>query len=417
MKIRPLLATALLATSAAAQAASYAISYQGTIGPPVTDTSAIAGIAPGAGYTLSFILDNGGASASGQGWQAGDITCIVLRTGGARLAVDTSVFGANSVSGHVETDPAGTLSHVFGHIDRGPIPPSEYTATGLALQPDLRLWVRPHDNSALLLRDGDASAAAPHRTATDAAGGLDMNAGRWSSPYAVNGPCDETPTAPLPQPPNPPEGVSAQPGNRSVVLSWTTPATGTPPASYTAYAMGISTSPSCTVAHPATSCTVAGLANGHPYTFAVTAMAPGAHPSAPSATVTATPFAPGAPGAPTSVTGTPGDGQVTLRWQPPAAGGAPVSYSAVANNGNSCTVPAPVTTCTVRGLTNGTPYAFIVGAANAAGITHASSVSFTPMAGPSGGVQPVPALGLPALALLGLGAAAVGARRLRRNNF
>jgi len=109
---------------------------------------------------------------------------------------------------------------------------------------------------------------------------------------------------------------------------------------------------------------------------------------------------------PTGVTATPGNGQVTVRWQAPSGGATPESYTVTAQPGGaSCTVQHPATSCTVAGLANGTPYTFVVTAR--AGQDQAStppSAPFTPSlaAGP-GGVQPVPTLsqwGLLTLAVL-----------------
>lgn len=66
------------------------------------------------------------------------------------------------------------------------------------------------------------------------------------------------------------------PGNGQVTVTWTPPVDngGNPPDSYTVTS---NAGPGCTVAAPATSCTVAGLVNGTPYTFTVQAQ----HPNGP----------------------------------------------------------------------------------------------------------------------------------------
>ena len=118
-----------------------------------------------------------------------------------------------------------------------------------------------------------------------------------------------------------------------------------------------------------------------------------------------------------------------LTWQAPTTqppgSVTPTHYTVLSSPGffGCGNVPAPATTCTVTGLTNGATYTFIVRAhaGGVPGITtdSAPSATVTPSAagpGPGGpaGAQPVPVLGVPGLALLGLGAAALGARRLRR---
>jgi len=87
--------------------------------------------------------------------------------------------------------------------------------------------------------------------------------------------------------------------------------------------------------------------------------------------------------APQFVHATAGDASATLRWSIPASdGGAAIeSYMATSQPGaRTCTTTA--TSCTVKGLTNGTSYTFTVVAKNSAGTSPASSASnaVTPVA-------------------------------------
>lgn len=122
-------------------------------------------------------------------------------------------------------------------------------------------------------------------------------------------------------------------------------------------------------------------------------------------TATAELFSLAAPNAPTNVTAQPGNARVTVRWQAPAGGTTPARYTATAQpGGRSCTVSHPATSCTVTGLTNGTPYTFTVVATALGGLASPPSAppaAATPSAaaGP-GGAQPVPTLGEWSLALL-----------------
>jgi len=89
------------------------------------------------------------------------------------------------------------------------------------------------------------------------------------------------------------------------------------------------------------------------------------------------------PSAPRDVVGVPGDREVGLSWTAPAdAGSFPISsYQAVVSpGGQSCLVAAPAVTCTISGLTNGTPYTATVRALNGAGWGPYSTASaaFTP---------------------------------------
>jgi hypothetical protein len=277
------LAAALLAACAAtAQAAPFATTYHGTIG-----TSEIPGINAGEPYSMTLIMDNQGNSASGQTWTVAHLTCALLRFNTGATANVTADFTAISPMdrGELRTNAAGGMTHMLLSLHEL-FQPGQYSATGVGLVAQLSLDALAPPNSAVLVNGG--------RRVHDAAGGVNMSPGGWSSPVAVAGACDDTPLAPPPPRPGAPPGATAQPGNGQVTVHWQVPAGSAPPLSYTAYTYdpdGFARS--CTVDHPATSCTVTSLANDHPYTFAVTAAAPGSRPSAPSNSVTATPRAAG----------------------------------------------------------------------------------------------------------------------------
>lgn len=184
--------------------------------------------------------------------------------------------------------------------------------------------------------------------------------------------------------PGAPTGATAQVGGDAAALvSWTPPADngGAPVQSYS-----VTSSPgglTATAVAPATSAVVSGLTLGTSYTFTVTATnaaGPGP-PSAPSNAVTAV----SVPDAPTAVTATAGDAEATVSWTaPPDPAGQPVTGYTVTSSpgGISVTVPAPATSATVGGLTNGTTYTFTVTATNAVGNS--------PPSAPSNAVTPQP---------------------------
>jgi fibronectin type 3 domain-containing protein len=181
-----------------------------------------------------------------------------------------------------------------------------------------------------------------------------------------------------------PTGVTAAPGNAQVELAWpavagatsykvqrsTTSGTG-----YADFAGNTTTNPTFTDT---------GLTNGTAYFYVVFAVNAGGSSPA-SAQATATPVAP--PTAPTGVTAAPGNAQVTLTWT--AVAGA-TSYKVQRSTisgagyadfaGNTTITP----TFTDTGLTNGTPYYYVVFAVNAGGTSPASTqATATPVAPPA----------------------------------
>ena len=85
-----------------------------------------------------------------------------------------------------------------------------------------------------------------------------------------------------------------------------------------------------------------------------------------------------APGAPTGATATPGDMSLLASWTAPASdGGSPITeYTVTADpGGNQCVADVATPSCTLLGLTNGTPYTFTVVATNAVGDSEPSAPS------------------------------------------
>jgi uncharacterized repeat protein (TIGR02543 family) len=81
------------------------------------------------------------------------------------------------------------------------------------------------------------------------------------------------------------------------------------------------------------------------------------------------------PDAPTGVSATSGgNASTTVSWIAPSDGGSAVtSYTATSNAGQTCS--SATTSCSVTGLTNGTPYTFTVTATNTIGTSDPSSAS------------------------------------------
>jgi hypothetical protein len=176
----------------------------------------------------------------------------------------------------------------------------------------------------------------------------------------------------------------------SVSLTWSAPATGGTPASYTVQfrLAGAGTWSTFSTTVSTTNSTVTGLAASTAYEFQVFAVnAAGAGPA--SATLSASTTI-AAPGAVTGLTvGTVTSSSVALSWTAPSSGGAVAAYTVqyrVSGAGTwsdfSTTITA--TTATVTGLAGSTSYEFQVLATNAGGSgTPSNTVSATTPAAPN----------------------------------
>jgi hypothetical protein len=187
-----------------------------------------------------------------------------------------------------------------------------------------------------------------------------------------------------------PTGLTATPGDTTVALSWTAPASngGSPVTGYNVYqgttagGENYSTPVNGGTLVTATTFIVTGLTNSHSYYFTVEAVN-GIGSSVASTEAFAIP-ASTVPGPPTGVVATLGDLSATVTWTAPSdQGGSNItSYTVTAadstvasRGGQTCVWSTGPLTCTVSGLTNGDSYTFTVTATNSLGTGAASSAS------------------------------------------
>src|SRR6266849_5509265 len=165
-------------------------------------------------------------------------------------------------------------------------------------------------------------------------------------------------------PPATPTGLTATAGNAQVSLAWNASSGAASynlyrPVNGGAYTL-LNTSPITT-----TSYTDSGLTNGTPYCYEATAVNSSGE-SAKSSPVCATPQPPPPPPTPTRLTGTAGNAQVSLAWNPSSGAASDNLYRSVNGGAYSQLNTSPITTTsyTDSGLTNGTPYCYEATAVN-----------------------------------------------------
>lgn len=192
-----------------------------------------------------------------------------------------------------------------------------------------------------------------------------------------------TPQIPAPAAPT---GLTAAAGNEQVILSWNAVA-----GAYTfdVYKRNAEDSydsiPVATVTGSTYTYTVTGLTNGTTYNFVVKASNMGGD-SGSSNEVSATPQVP-VPGAPVLLPATVSDSKVSLAWNSINGSTGYKVYKSTASGeygAEEATVTSSTYNYEVTGLTNGTPYYFVVKATNPGGDSAASNeVSATPITYPA----------------------------------
>ena len=223
--------------------------------------------------------------------------------------------------------------------------------------------------------EGSNQGIVEHFEVTGSDGAVAVGAGSW--PMFHHDPGLSGTSAPLPDLGcATPSGLSAQPGNSEVTLSWQAATGGSSPVTgYNIYESTASGHENGAPLNGSTlvtgdSYTVSGLSDGTKYWFEVTAVN-AAGEGGPSPQESAVPFE--RPGAPQALAATAGDGDVELSWAAPASNGGSalsgynVYESTIAGAQGTKIATTPATAYTVGDLSNGASYYFEVTAVNAAG--------------------------------------------------
>jgi hypothetical protein len=167
-------------------------------------------------------------------------------------------------------------------------------------------------------------------------------------------------------PPSAPTGLSANTSNRTLVINFTASAPNGSP--ITTYEYSVNNNPTYTQI-ASSPITLTSLTNGTSYNVKIRAV--NAVGTSATSEINATPIGP--PGIPADLSGTPGNGQFTVRFTAPDDNGTAITnYQYSKNNGDSWTPVSPPNTSTtiiIPGLTNDISYNVRVRAVNSLGMT------------------------------------------------
>lgn len=203
-----LVALTALGLATPAPATPFATTYTGLIAH-----SGIPADAPdGTAFTLTLVLDNGGASASSQTWALADVRCgfwrwraDAVRTVAVALDMTGGIaHGAGSAS----TNAAGKLTGIFSAVNTGgAMTWADYDVSGLAPGSAIG-WAADGTAQVFGLMTGGGGGSFDDGSGTPA-GGVHMLPGRWSAPLPFVGACDASAVPPSPPIPPAPRAVPA----------------------------------------------------------------------------------------------------------------------------------------------------------------------------------------------------------------
>lgn len=165
--------------SAAAFGAPFAITYSGTM-----NASTIPGVNSGEAYTVTLVMDNGGATAASQTWVAGDLTCAMMTMNNSNnvgFAQDLVASAATmAIGGSATTDAGGALTANYTSIISNGA--TNFTVAHFAPVAPINWFFNSINN---IFYD-----SAFGRSFGDASGGTQMAVGNWTNPQPFTGRCD-----------------------------------------------------------------------------------------------------------------------------------------------------------------------------------------------------------------------------------
>ncbi|WP_291554430.1 IPTL-CTERM sorting domain-containing protein [Comamonas sp. SCN 65-56] len=211
------IAIAGLWVAAGATAAPFATTYGGVIAH-----SGLPFDAPdGAAFTLTLVLDNGGASAGSQSWSMADLRCGFWRwrvDAARRVAVALDLSGGIAQgAGVATTNAAGTLTGLFSAVHtNGAMAWADFDVAGLAAGSAIG-WAADGAPQVFGVMAGGGGGSFDDGSGTPA-GGVQMLPGRWSAPLPFTGACDASAVPPSPPVPPAPHTIPTLSGWAMVLL-------------------------------------------------------------------------------------------------------------------------------------------------------------------------------------------------------
>jgi len=316
---------------------------------------------------------NGDSVFSGWGGAcAGKEICTLNLTGPTTV---TAIFTLKSSPLHVGGSYYGALQKAYESVSAGGVV--------MAVAQDQPGDFNLNKGIGITLKGGyDAGFGSNSGSVTKVNGTVSLSTGSMTvENIAIGQSLSSTPTVP-------PTGIVASPGNGQVSLSWGNVLGATSYNIYYSSSMGVTRESFSNVKGIlSTSQTVTSLNNGTTYYFVVTAMSPGGESVESNQLIIAPVQA--APAAPTNVLAVSGNASATVSWTPVSGASSYNIYystSQSVSKTNGTKITGASNPRTVTGLSNNTPYWFVVSAVSTGGESADSSpaVFAVPIAPASG---------------------------------